>query len=214
MKTKLLFALLVTLVLSGCDRKTAAIRTELRLIEKTAKDASQFDFVREGAGYFSDILSEKPGILQDQVFRVHWQMISCRNATTINTYVAFLKALEKKIPDQLPSVEVYQTLEDKAGASTIIEYTLGQTAIMMSNSIQNITLYNDPAADAEVEGILRRLKDKHGASETGKKLLEFFNMVHGQSLTSRAGGNKPWESSRRARPGDVGKIEEVYGPVD
>jgi len=95
MKTKLLFALLVTLLLSSCDRKTAAIRTELRLIEKTANDSNQLDFVHESAGVFSNILSEKPGIRRREMFRAHWQMTSCRNATTIGTYLAFLQALEK-----------------------------------------------------------------------------------------------------------------------
>lgn len=113
MKTKLLFALLVTLLLSGCDQKTAAIRTELRLIEKTAKDANQLDFVREGAGVFANILSEKQGILRRELFRADWQMASSRNATTITTYVAFLKALEKKIPEKLPSVETYLAMKKK-----------------------------------------------------------------------------------------------------
>jgi hypothetical protein len=212
MKSKLFFTLLITLLLSGCDQKNAVIRDELRLIEKTSKDANQFDFVRESAGRFADILSEKPGIRQRQVFRAHWQMNSCRNEATIAAYVAFLKALEKKVPEILPSVEVYESMNNKAGASDIIEYTLGQTAIMMSNSIRNITLYNDPAADAEVEGVLRSLREKHGTTETGKKILEFLNMVHGQALTDRSGSSKPWESPSRARPGDVG--ETTFERVD
>jgi len=203
-KTKLLFALLVTLLLNGCERKTAVIRTELRLIEKTANDANQLDFVREGARVFSDILSEKPDIQHRQLGRAHWQMMSARNAPTIATYVAFLQALEKKVPDKLPPVETYQAMKNKAGASEIIEYTLGQTVIMMSNTIQNITMYNDPGADAVVEGVLRRLSEKLGASETGKKILKFLNTVHGHALADRSRGIKPWETLRRARPGGVG----------
>lgn len=206
MKTKLLITLLITLSLSCCERQKTVVPPEIQVIQKTSKDANQFDFVRESAGRFSDILSEKPGIRQRQVFRAHWQMISCRNEATIAAYVAFLKTLEKKVPGTLPPLEAYLEMKKNAGASEVIEYTLGQTVIMMSNSIQNITLYNDPSADAEVEGVLRRLKEKHGASDTGKKILELLNTVHGYGIKEREMGIKPWESHRRAQPGDVGEL--------
>lgn len=214
MKPKLLFILLITFFLSGCDRENAVVPPELQIIQETSRDTNLFDFVRESAGRFSDLLFEKPGISRRQMFRAHWQMNSERNEATITTYVAFLKALEKKVPDNLPSVEIYVAMENKAGASEIIEYTLGQTVIMMSNSIQNITLYNDPSADAEVEGVLRRFSEKHGASDTGKKILELLNTVHGYGIKEREMGIKPWESHRRAQPGDVGDVNEAVETAD
>jgi len=197
MKTKLLLAMLVTFLLSGCNPKTAAIKNELRLIEKTAKDTKQVDFIRESAEVFANVLSEEQGILRRKLFTAHWDMVCSRNATTIATYVAFLKAIEKKLPDQLPPVEVYEAMKNKAGSSEVVLYNLGQTVIMMSNSIQSITLYNDPAAAAEVEGVLKRLKQKYGTSETSEKIMELLNTVHGHGLQSRARGNKPWESPRK-----------------
>ncbi len=116
MKTKLLFTLLITLSLGGCDRQNAVVPPELQLIQKTSKDANQFDFVRESAGRFSDLLSEKPGISRRQMFRAHWQMNSEPNEATITTYVAFLKALEKKVPDNLPPLEAYLEMKKKAEA--------------------------------------------------------------------------------------------------
>jgi hypothetical protein len=196
MKTKLLFTLPVTLFLYGCDQKTSAIRPELRLIDQTVKDTSQKEFVRESAEVFAKILSEKQGATRHELMKAHWDMVLSRNETTIATYVAFLKAIEKKLPDHLPPVETYEAMKNKAGSSKILEYNLGQNVIMMSNSIQNITLYNDPQADAEVEGVLKRLKEKYISSETLEKILGFLNMVHGQALESRAGKSKPWESSR------------------
>ncbi len=43
----------------------------------------------------------------------------------------------------------------------------------MSDSIQNVFLFGDPAAHAEVEEVLKRLEEKHGASETGKGYWNF-----------------------------------------
>lgn len=197
MKSELLQVLLVTLLLNCCDREAAVVPEELRVIEKTSKDTNQKEFVRESAAVFAKIISEKQGnTSQDDMFRAHWNMVLSRNETTIATCIVFLKAIEKKLPDQLPSAEVYQAMEDKAGSSKIVEYNLGQTVIMMSISIKNLTLYNDPLADAEVEGVLKRLKEKYAPSETLEIILKFLTMVHGQALESRAGGNKPWESSR------------------
>lgn len=78
-----------------------------------------------------------------------------------------------------------------------MEYNVGQTVIMMSNSIQNITLYNDPAGDAVVEGVLKRLKEKYAPSETLEKIMGFLNRVHGYGLKEREMDIKPWESSRK-----------------
>lgn len=113
MKTKLLFTLLITLFLSACNPKTAAIRNELRLIQKTAKDNSQPEFVRESAGVFANILSEKQGTPRSELMRSHWHMVAARNTTTIATYVAFLQAIEKKLPDKLPPVEIYESMKKK-----------------------------------------------------------------------------------------------------
>jgi len=134
MKTKLIFAMLVTLLPSACNPKTAAIKNELRLIEKTAKDTNQTEFVRESAGVFANILSEEQGMLRRGLFTAHWDMVSSRNATAIATQVAFLKAIEKKLPDQFPPVETYQAMKNKAGSAEIIEYHLGQTVIPLSQT--------------------------------------------------------------------------------
>ena len=206
MKSKL-FILLVALGLSACEQKNAAIQDELRLIEKTSKDTSQTKYIRESAGTFADILSAKQEIPDAKWSRAHWAMSCDRNPTVIATYVAFLKALEKQLPNELPEVETYEAMKDKAGSAKFIEYNVGQTAIMMSNSIQDITLFGDPTADAEVEGILRRLREKHGASETGKKILDFLNMIHGQGLTARSWGIKPWESPRRPQVYTPGAVD-------
>jgi hypothetical protein len=207
MRSKLLFGLLVALILSSCNPKSAVIQDELRLIEKTAKDTSQTKYIRDSAAIFSEILTEKQEISRTKLSRAHWAMVCDPNPAVITTYVAFLKALEKQIPDKLPSVEIYEAMHDKVGRSEIVEYNVGQTAIMMSNSIQNISLYGNALADVEVEGVLKRLTEKLGTSETGKKILEFLNMVHGQGLEERKSEHKPWKSPRRP---------EVYepGPVD
>lgn len=197
MKSKLSIAVIAALVFTACDQKNAAIRDELRLIEKTSKDASQTKYIKESAGIFADILFGNQETRRAKLSRAHWAMSCDRNPTVIATYVAFLKALEKQLPNELPSVETYEAMKDKAGSAKLISYNVGQTAIMMSNSIRNITLFDDPTADTEVEGVLRRLREKHGASETGKKILDFLNIVHQQGLTARSSGTKPWESPRR-----------------
>lgn len=132
MKTNLLFALLATLVLSACNPKIAAIKNELRLIEKTAKDTKQVDFICESAEVFSNVLFEEQGIPRRKLFNAHWDMVCSRNPTTIATYVAFLKAIEKKLPDQLPPVEVYEAMKNSAGSSEVVLYNLGQTVIIMT----------------------------------------------------------------------------------
>lgn len=197
MKTNLLFALLVIFTLSGCDRKTAAIQNEIRVIEKTATDTTQTHIVRESAGILKDVLREKKEVEKLKMKMAQWELLYSRNQTTIATYVSFLKAIEKKLPEKLPPVEVYEAMKNKAGSAKIVEYNVGQTVIMMSNSIQNITLYNDPAADAEVEGVLKRLKKKYSPSETAEKIMALLNTVHGYGIEEREMGIKPWESPRK-----------------
>ncbi len=207
MKSKLLIGLLVTLSMSACNPRKAVIRDELRVIEKTSKDTTQTKFVQESAGIFARILFEKQGIQRTKLSRSHWAMACDRNATVIATYVAFLKALEKQLPDELPAVVTYESMISKAGKAKIVEYNVAQTEIMMGNSIKNISLFGDPSADAEVEGVLRRLREKHGASATGKKILDSLDMEHQQGLQDQAKGIKPWESPRR--PGAGGSNETV-----
>lgn len=191
--------MLVVFLLSACEKKNAAIQTELRLLEKTVKDTTQPESIRKGAEIFANILSEKQEIAGAELTGAHWNMMEYRNTTTIATYVAFLKALEKRLPDSLPSLEAYQAMKSKVGSAWIIEYNVAQTAMIMSNTIQNITLYNDPTADLEVEGFLKRLNKKHGASETGKELLKLLNVVHNHGLIERSEGIKPWESPKTPR---------------
>ncbi len=167
--SKLQIVILTALVLNACDSKTASIQSELKTIEKTAQDPTQTQYVRESASIFSDILSEKKGVLNSKLGRAHWSMVCDRSATAIATYLAFLKALEKQLPDELPSVETYLDMRSKAGNSKIIEKNVGQTQIMMSNSIKNISLYGDSTADAEVEGVLKRLKEGAAPLRPGKK---------------------------------------------
>lgn len=197
MKPKLIFGMFVALVLSACERKTAAIQTELTLIEKTAQDTSQTEYVRESSKTFTDILLEKQEFPDTKLRRAQWEMSRSRNATTISTYVAFLKAVEKQLPNKLPSVATYEAMKAKIGKAKIVEYNVAQTVFMLSNSIRNISLYGDPVADAEVEGVLQRLKEKHGTSETGKKILERLNIEREQGLGDRARGTKPWDSPRK-----------------
>jgi hypothetical protein len=223
MKSKPLIFILAALALSGCGKKHTenrirpideknketrnelrpieekhkAIRNELLLIQRTTNDTTQQDYIRESAVVFEKILREENNISKSDWTTAHNDMKEQRNETTISTYVSFLKALEKKLPDKLPQVEIYEALDAKAGKAKIIDYNVAQTVIMMSNSIQDITLYNDPTADKEVEKILNQLKEKYGISETGNKILEFLNMVHGQCLEDRAEGIKPWETPRR-----------------
>lgn len=197
MKSNAIIVILTALAFSACEQKNLAIQNELSVIEKTAKDATQTNYIRESARTFADILSEKQGITDSKLGRAHYEMARSRNETTIATYVAFLKALEKKIPDILPEVDAYEGMKDKAGKATIIEYNVAKTIIIMSNSIGNISLYSDPTADAELEEVLKRLNEKHGNSETGKKILKLFNMEHENGLQDREKGIKPWESPRK-----------------
>jgi hypothetical protein len=65
---------------------------------------------------------------------------------------------------------------------------------MLGESIKEISLYDDPTAEVEIEGVLKRFRQQHGTSETGRKILEFLNMVREQGLQARSRGIKPWES--------------------
>ena len=197
MELKLSIVMFVSLGLSACNPKTAAIQDELKIIEKTAKDTTQPQVVRESAEILRTVLSEKQGLEKLKMRMAQWELLYSRSETTIATYVAFLKALEKKLPDELPSVEIYEAMDAKAGKAKIVEYNVGQTVIMMSNSLQNITLYNDPTADKEVDKILKRLTEKYAASETGKKILELLSMVHSHGLEERKSEHKPWKSPRK-----------------
>ncbi len=194
MYTRPLATVLVALTLSACEQKAAPNIVKFPKIEATAKDVSQSENIRESAGVFLKILSGQQGITSKNLTIAHQRMVRSRNTTTILTYVEFLKELEKKLPSTLPPAETYLSFKDEAGQATIVEYNVAQTVIMMSNCIENISLYGDPSADSEIEGVLKRLKEKHGTSETGKRILEFLNMVRGQGLEDRARGIKPWES--------------------
>jgi hypothetical protein len=207
MKLKPLILMLVALGLSACNKKNTAIQNELKILEKTAKDTSQTKYIRESAGTFAEFLSEKQEISQTKLSRAHWAMACDPDPTVIVTYVAFLKALEKQIPEKLPSVEAHEVMKSKVGRSEIVEYTLAQTVFMMSSSIKNISHYGDPAADAEVDRVLKRIKEKHGTSKTGQIIMERLNMERQQGLNEQKRGIKPWQSPRRP---------EVYepGPVD
>ncbi len=198
MKSKLLFGVLVAFVVNACEKKISAVQTETTLFEKTSKDTTQTEYVRKGASVFMGIISKKPGISREELRVSHVAMVCSRNPITITTYVAFLKKLEEQLPDELPAAEIYASMKSRAGTATMIEYNVAQTVIMMSNSIENISLYGDPTADREVEGVLKRLKEKHGTSETGTKILEFLNIVHTQGLEARGRGIKPWESPGRS----------------
>ncbi len=207
MNSKLLIGLLAALVFSGCDTKNAAIQNELKIIEKTTKDTSQTKHIRESAGIFSEILSEKQKISRTKLSRAHWAMVCDPNPTVIATYVAFLKAVEKQMSEKLPSVEEYEAMKSKLQRSEIVEYSVAQTVSMMSSSINNISLCGDPTADAEVEGVLKRIQKKHGASKTGKIILERINMEYQQGLNEQKRGIKPWEDSRRPQVSEPGSVE-------
>lgn len=179
------------------EEKHQAIRNELLLIQRTANDKTQPDYIRESAVTFGRILREESDISKRDWSTAHNDMMEQKNEPTISTYVSFLKALEKKLPDKLPPVETYQAMEDKAGKADIIEHNVAQTVMMMSNSLQDITRYDDLTADKEVEGVLKRLSEKYGISETGTKILEILNMVHGHGLDERKSEHKPWHTPRR-----------------
>lgn len=207
MKSKALITMFATLFFSACEKKNTVIKNELQITEKTAKDTTQTKYIRESAQTFTDILSEKPQLADTKSSRAHWAMVCDRNPTVIATYVFFLKALEKKLPDKLPSVEAYEAMAAKLGNAKIIEYNVAQTVSTMSSSIKNISLYGDPSADVEVEGVLRRLKEKHSASETGRMILERLSIEREQGITARSWGIKPWESPRRPQVYEPGAVD-------
>ena len=202
MKSKAIFLISMALVISACEKENAAIKDELQCIEITSKNLNQPEEIRISARTFADILSQKDEIPRSDLSKAHWGFITNPNPTVILTYVSFLQALEKQIPANLPAVEVYQAMKGRAGKAEFVEYTLGQTVVMISKSIQNISLYGDPSADEEIEGVLRRIEEKHGNSETGKKIVEFLKMVRQQGLSGRSMGLKPWESPKKL-PGAV-----------
>ena len=197
MKSKPLIVILVALALSGCEEKHKAIRNELLLIQRTTNDTTQPDYIRESAVTFEKILGEENDISWDDWSIAHNDMMEQKNETTISTYVSFLKALEKKLPDKLPPIETYQAMKSKTGKADIIEFNVARTTLMIGGSIKDISLYGDPAADAEIEGILQRFKDRYGSFETGAKIFEYLNMVHGQGLEDRKSEHKPWHTPRR-----------------
>jgi uncharacterized protein (UPF0147 family) len=192
--------MLVAFVLSACEKKNAAIQNELRLIEKTVKDTTQPESIQKSAATFEKILKQENNVLKTDWIGAKWQIMELRNKTTISTHVAFLKALEKMIPNELPSPEQYDSQMDYISRrAEIIESNVSWSVVMMSECIKEIPLYNDPIADEEVSGVLKRLNEKHSNSETGKKILEFLNMVHEQGFRNRARGIKPWESPKTPR---------------
>ena len=197
MKSKPLIVILVALALSGCEGKHKAIRNELLLIQRTTNDTTQPEYIRESAVTFEKILGEENDISWDDWITAHNDMKEQKNETTISTYVSFLKALEKKLPDKLPPIETYQAMKSKTGKADIIEFNVATTILTIGSSIKDISLYGDPAADAEIEGILQRFKDRHGASATGAKILEYLSMEHGQGLDERKSEHKPWHTPRR-----------------
>ncbi len=197
MQSKLIILTVAILAVISCEKKSAVAPSKFEVFAKIAKDDNQPEYIRGSAMTFDEILSEKQGLPSSKLSDAHWEMVQLRNESTIACYLEFLKALEKRIPDTLPAVETYLAMKAKAGNSIIIEYNMAQTVIMMSNSIRNITLYNDSNTDAEVEGVLKRLKEKHGTSETGKEILGFLKIVHEQGLGDRANGIKPWALPRR-----------------
>lgn len=225
MKSKPLIVIIAALTLSGCEKKHTenrnelspidekhkeirnelrpieekhkAIRNELVLIQRTRNDTTQADYIRESAFVFEKILREENNISTRDWTTATGDMLEQKNETTISTYVSFLKALEKKLPDKLPAVETYQAMKDKAVKAEIVESNVAETISLIGESMKDISLYGDPAADAEIEGILQRFKERYGFSETGAKILEFLNMVHGQGLEDRKSEHKPWQTPRR-----------------
>lgn len=179
------------------EEKHKAIRNELLLIQRTTNDTTQPDYIRESAVVFEKILREENDISKRDWITAIVDMKEQNNETTISTYVSFLKALEKKLPDKLPPVEAYQAMKDKAVKADIIEFNVARTVYLIGASMKDISLYGDPAADAEIEEILQRFKEKYGSSESGTKILEYLNMEHKQGLNERSRGIKPWESPRR-----------------
>lgn len=179
------------------EEKHKAIRNELILIQRTTNDKTQPDYIRESAVTFERILREESDISKRDWSTAHNDMKEQKNETTISTYVSFLKALEKKLPDKLPPVETYQAMENKAGKADIIEFNVARTILMIGRSIKDISLYGDPAADTEIDGILQRFKEKYGSSETGEKILEYLSMEHEQGLEERKSEHKPWHTPRR-----------------
>jgi len=200
MKSKLLICILVACHFSACEKKNAVIQNELHIIERTVKDSSQPESIQKSAATFEKILKQENDVLKTDWIGAKWQIMEIRNKATISTHVAFLKALEKTFPNKLPLPEQYDSqMEYISSKAQIIELNVAWTVVMMSECIKEIPLYNDPVADEEVSGVLRRLNEKHGASDTGKKVIEFLNMVHEQGFRNRASGIKPWESPKTRR---------------
>ena len=179
------------------EEKHKAIRNELLLIQRTTNDPTQPDYIRESAVIFEKILREEDDISVRNWITATVDMKEQKNETTISTYVSFLKALEKKLPNKLPPVEAFQEMKDKAVKADIIESNVAEIISLIGASIKDISLYGDPSADAEIKEILQRFKERHGSTETGAKILEYLSMEHGQGLQARAEGIKPWETPRR-----------------
>ncbi len=197
MKSKFLTLIFAALFLSDCEKKSTVLPSNFPMIEKTVKDTTLPDYIRGSAATFDEVLSEKQGVTRSRLSDAHWEMVQFRDTKTIASYVEFLKSLEKKLPERLPEVEIYEAMSSKAGKAKFIEYNVAQIVLMMSNSIQNITLYDDRNCDLEIKGILNRLNEKYKSSEAGKIVLELLNTVHSHGLEQRMRGTKPWELPRK-----------------
>ncbi len=189
--------LLTAFALSDCEKKSTEISSKFPIIEKTAKDSTQPDYIRESAKIFEEILKGEKKVSKTEWIQASYDLTKIRNDSTISTYVEFLKSLENKVPQNLPTLKEYEAMKESSDRSEKIDNTISRVITLIGESIKDISLYNDPAADAEIAGILKRLNEKHGDSETGKKIMEFLNLVHGQGMTARSWGIKPWETPRR-----------------
>lgn len=197
MKSKLLIIILSALALSDCEKKNAENPSKFPIIEKTAKDATQPDYIRESANIFEQILKEDKKVLKTDWIQASYDLLKIRNNSTIATYVEFLKSLERKLPDELPTIEKYNLSKELTSKSEFIEFNVARTILLMGESIKDISVYGDLVADNEIETILKRFKKKYGSSETGKKIMAYFIIVHEQGLEERATETKPWETPRR-----------------
>jgi hypothetical protein len=194
MKIKPIFAFYIAIPLANCGQKKPTIEKKAPIIERTTRDDTKIEHIRRSAETFKKILDGENNVSHNDWIRAHLSMMRVRNEATISTFVEFLKSLEYKIPKDLPQLEEYEAIQERNDKLETIENNLVWTISMMAESIKEISLYDDPAADVEIEGILKRFKEKHGNSETGKKILDFFNIVHEQGLEERSSGTKPWES--------------------
>jgi len=189
--------LLSVLVLTDCDKKGAVVSSKFPIIDRTAKDTTQPDYIRESANIFEGFLSGSQGISNRKLSDAHWEMVQLRNDSTIACYLEFLKALEMKLPPDLPSADNYQTMVEKAGCSRMVEDNIVQAVIAMSISIRNVTLYGDAAADVEVEKVLERVRDKYKHSEVSERIITLLNTSRSEGLGDRASGFRPWAATRR-----------------